>query len=132
MDKPNSDRQKMDRPDMQKPSQFDDQFFEHLAQESQRQGPDPAAKPASTLKSKIYSRLLQEAAAEGKLQPLRESRDAGYELCFWETFVDILPAGKQLGGFNHCKVCHGRVMGENWEKAPIPWTGCPYGGFQKS
>ena len=116
---------------MQKPSQFDDQFFEHLAEESQRQELDPAVKPASTLKSKIYSRLLQEAAGEGKLQPLRESRDAGYQLCFWETFVDILPAGKQLGGLNHCRVCHGRVMGEKWEMAPIPWTGCPYGGFQK-
>ena len=121
----------MDRPDMDYPFQFDDEFFERLAQEGRKQ-PNAAATPASTLKSKIYSRLLQEATAEGKLQPLRESRDAGYALCFWETFVDILPAGKQLGEFNHCQVCHGRVLGENWEKAPIPWTGCPYGGFRKS
>lgn len=112
---------------MNKSRQFDDEFFECLAQE-----PSPAAEPASTLKSKIYSHLLREAVSEGKLQPLRESKDAGSQLCFWETLVDILPAGKKLGELNHCQFCHGRVLGENWKDAPIPWTGCPYGGFRKT
>ena len=112
---------------MSKNKPMDDCFFEELVRASVSKATAP-----STLKSKIYSRLLQESSQSSKLLPLHQCKTAGYDLCFWEDFVVALPLGEKLGKLNHCRVCHGRLLGETIEGAPLPWANCPYAKFQRT
>ncbi len=84
----------------------------------------------STLKSRIYSLMMREAAEEGALRSLPESRATGRGLCVFEELVRIAPVGETAQCLNYCRVCHARVLGERVENAPIYWPNCPYVGFQ--
>ncbi len=101
-------------------------FFERLAQAVR-----PGLRAPSRLKSRIYSGLMRQAAESGPLRSLTATESAGHELCVFEKFVQILPLGAKLDSVNYCRFCHGRVLGERIEGAPIPWNGCPYAEFQR-
>ncbi len=88
--------------------------------------PDAARRAPSTLKSRIYSRLVQEQSSSGSLRSLSET--AG--LCVFEELVQIAPVGEAAKSINYCRVCHARVAGERWENAWIFWANCPYVKFQ--
>lgn len=83
---------------------------------------------SSRLKSRILSQLIELEQAEGPLRELSASRKNGETLCVFEKMVAAVPS-KTLQSRNPCAVCHGRVLGERVEKAPIYWPGCPYAGF---
>ncbi len=106
--------------------QDEDAFFERLA-DAVRPGP-PAP---SRLKSLIYSKLMRLAEVAGPLRSLTATASAGRSLCVFEKVVQILPLGAKLDSVNYCRFCHGRVLGERIEGAPIPWNGCPYAEFQR-
>ena len=104
----------------------EDAFFERLAQ-----APRSDLFASSRLKSRIYSALMQAAAQAGPLRSLTATESAGQRLCVFEKFVQILPVGARLDSVNYCRFCHGRVLGELIEGAPISWKGCPYAEFQR-
>lgn len=84
----------------------------------------------SRLKSRIYSALVQRQAEEGPLLSLPEVKADGRKLCVFEDLVRISPVSEDLQQKNYCRICHGRLMGENIEGAPLFWSGCPYAQFQ--
>ncbi len=104
----------------------EDAFFERLAQ-----APRSELFAPSRLKSRIYSMLMQAAAEARPLRSLTATESAGHRLCVFEKFVQILPLGARLDSVNYCRFCHGRVLGELVEGAPISWKGCPYAEFQR-
>ena len=89
---------------------------------------DPSIVAPPRLKSRLYSLLVRTSQETSALRPLTESKQAGYELCQWEKLMTAVPG---VGRVNHCYVCHARVLAENLEHAPLPWTGCPYARFHK-
>lgn len=91
----------------------------------------PATAP-SKLKSQIYSALMLRQAVSGPLPSLTQTRASGHGLCFFEELVHITPAGERMKSLNICRVCHGRVLAEHLEKAPIYRPNCPYVKFQGS
>lgn len=93
-------------------------------------GPEEDLRAPSRLKSRIYSALMQRQALEGPLLSLADTRADGRPLCVFEDLVRISPVGEQLQRKNYCRVCHGRLMGENIEGAPVFWSACPYAEFQ--
>lgn len=94
---------------------------------SPEEGP---ARAPSTLKSRIYSRLVQDQAAHGPLLSLTDTKASGRHLCVFEELVRIAPVGEAAKRKNCCRVCHARVAGERIEHAPIYWPNCPYVRFQ--
>ncbi|HEY3202132.1 MAG TPA: hypothetical protein VGL03_00595 [Thermoanaerobaculia bacterium] len=104
----------------------DEAFFERLAQAE----PSALRAPAR-LKSRVYSALMREAAEAAPLRSLTATEAAGHRLCVFEKFVQILPLGARLDSVNYCRFCHGRVLGENMDSAPIFWKGCPYADFHR-
>jgi hypothetical protein len=89
-----------------------------------------AQRAPARLKSRIYSRLMQELAATGSLLSLPETKTAGEGLCVFEELVRISPVGEAAKTKNCCRVCHARVLAERIEGAPIYWPNCPYVWFQ--
>lgn len=89
-----------------------------------------AARAPSTLKSRIYSRLITDQATTGPLLSLGATKASGRALCIFEEFVQIAPIGEALKQKNCCSVCHARLLGEHVEAAPIYWPHCPYVRFQ--
>jgi hypothetical protein len=105
---------------------FEVQWFEKLAAAV---APDTRERAPAKLKSKIYSALLKEMAADGPLLDLKTTRSAGGHLCVFEHVLTILPRGSRIPATNPCRVCHARVLGERFDHAPIFWPGCPYAKF---
>lgn len=91
---------------------------------------DPQA-PAR-LRSKIFSRLMEEQAREGPLASVSESKAAGRDLCVFEEIMRLAPVGEEIRKLNYCRVCHARVLAENMDNAPIWWEGCPYAQFHRA
>jgi len=85
----------------------------------------------SRLKSRIFSKLMRLEQDSGPLRVLSQDRDDGEELCVFEQAVALLPS-EDLQSRNPCRVCHARVLAENFENPPIYWPGCPYVKFCKS
>ena len=83
---------------------------------------------SSRLKSRILSKLIDAQQEEGPLRILSESRDSGEKLCVFEHAVALLPS-EDLQSRNPCAVCHARILGEQVERAPIYWPGCPYARY---
>jgi hypothetical protein len=106
----------------------DDVWFERLAEATGDSGPERA--PAR-LKSRTYSALVARMAESGSLLDLAESKDAGGQLCVFETALTVLPPGANLSSMNPCRICHARILGERMEHAPIFWPGCPYSEFHR-
>ena len=93
--------------------------------------PEPLdVRAPSVLKSRIYSRLVQEQASTGPLLSLPETKASGAKLCIFEELVSIAPVGDAVKAKNCCRVCHARVVAERVERAPIYWPHCPYVRFQ--
>ena len=103
-----------------------DQWMERLAARTE---PDAERAPSS-LKAKLYSRLVQEQAQFPGLATLSESNEHGYGLCVFEKLVQIASLGEDIEKRNPCRICHARVVAERVENAPIYWPNCPYAGFQ--
>jgi len=102
-----------------------DQILQRAAEEQ------PEARTASSrLKSRIFSALQLEQQDSGPLLSLTETHASGGKLCVFEELVRIAPIGEPLKEKNPCRVCHARLLGENVERAPIYWRGCPYVRFQ--
>jgi hypothetical protein len=104
---------------------LNDQFFEQLVERTATE-----EHATSCVKSRLYTALLEQAESEQALRPLSETKQAGYGLCWWEKAMEVLP-GETINHFNHCRVCHGRLVGENLEDLPLPWAHCPHAEFKK-
>ncbi len=107
----------------------EEEFIEKLAGEVDLIEPERA--PAS-LKARIYSSLVQREAEEGPLASLSDSKADGNPLCVFEQLVEIAPVGESVKSLNFCRICHARLLGENFEHPPIYWGGCPYVRFKNS
>jgi hypothetical protein len=105
-----------------------DDFIHRLAEETEGQA-QPERAPA-TLKSRLYSALVEEQQREGPLRALDESASEGRKLCVFEQFVAIAPLGQKAKSIFYCKVCHARVLAETFDSPPIYWPNCPYVAFK--
>jgi hypothetical protein len=95
-------------------------------------GPDPEGQPAPPrLKSRVYSRLLAEQAATGRLLSVTETRQSGRSLCVFETAVERAPLSERVKSMNPCYVCHARQLAEHLDHAPIFWPNCPYAEYHR-
>ena len=103
-----------------------DEGFERLAELA----PAEEVRAPARLKSRIYSRLMLEAAAEAPLRSVSQSARQGWGLCVFEQLVRIAPVGEQARQLNFCRVCHARMLAERIENCPIWWPHCPYVRFQ--
>jgi hypothetical protein len=92
----------------------------------------PSTDISTRLKSRIYSQLIERMQEEGPLLGLDESAATGRALCVFEKIVELSPTGEAIQAFNYCRVCHGRILGENIENPPLYWPACPYADFKKS
>ena len=104
-----------------------ERFFSKLADTTEPTH-DADTAPAR-LKSRIYSRLLAEQAATGRLLSLVETRDAGRPLCVFEAAVSYAPVSHAIKSMNPCYVCHARHLAERLDRAPIFWPHCPYSEY---
>jgi hypothetical protein len=109
----------------------EEEIFEKLANTTES-SPRRRKRAPARLKSRIYSALMQRAAADGELRSLPETKAAGRGLCVFEELMRAAPLGKKLKTVNICRVCHARVLAEALENPPIYWGHCPYAGFKKS
>ena len=107
-------------------SRNDDVPFERLAAVENRELRAP-----SRLKARVYSALMRSAAQTGQMESLTSTEAAGGSLCVFEKFVQILPLPAKMDTLNYCRFCHGRLLGEAVEGAPLFWKGCPYAQFQR-
>ena len=106
----------------------DDEQFERLAARSEELADAHEIRAPSRLKSKIYSDLMERS--RGALRVLEETKAAGHGLCVFEEIARISRLGDATRTFNYCRICHGRVIGERVENAPIYWGNCAYAEFQ--
>lgn len=88
-----------------------------------------ATRAPARLKAKIYSALIRRQEQSGPLLSLTGTQEAGFGLCIFESFWEKLPVGHAAKCFNCCSVCHARILGERFERAPIYWQECPYVAF---
>jgi len=105
---------------------MDDLWFERLAEATVDL---PQERAPARLKSRIYSALVARMAASGSLLDLAETKKAGGQLCVFENVLTLLSVGRETRSMNPCRVCHARVLGEQMDRAPIFWPGCPYSDF---
>ena len=106
-----------------------ERFFSTLASET---GPVPESDRApARLKSRIYSRLIAEQAATGRLLNMSETQQAGRSLCVFEAVVAHAPLPESVKSLNPCSVCHARQLAEHMDHAPIFWRHCPYSEFHR-
>lgn len=106
----------------------DDPWFERL---SDAVGGSTDERAPATLKSKIYSALVERLAADGPLLDLRETRRADGHLCVFEHALALVPVDSGVPAMNPCRICHARVLGERMTHAPLFWPGCPYSEFHR-
>ena len=105
------------------PNLPDEEFVERIADGVELMQSEAA--PAR-LKAGVYSALMLRQAESGPLMSLTETEACGHKLCVFEELVRIVPVGEAAKSLNLCRVCHARVLAENFENAPIYWGGCPY------
>ena len=86
----------------------------------------------SSLKARLYTALVREQQATGPLASLDATVLAGRGVCVFEKLVQIAPIGNEAKTPFFCGVCHARILGEQFENAPIFWSNCPYVAFKKS
>lgn len=106
-----------------------DEFLDRLLAAAEEATEAPEHAP-TRLQSRIYSALMLEEATEGPLRNLNETEACGHGLCVFEKLVAITPVTEDLKSFNYCRICHGRLMGENIENPPLYWSHCPYADFK--
>lgn len=106
---------------------------DHLPDEQWMDGVEestPRRRTPARVKSRVYSNLIRRMRAEGPLEDLAQTRQAGRGLCVFEELVRIAPVGQRPKGWQYCTVCHARILAESIENAPIYWGHCPYVRFQ--
>jgi hypothetical protein len=108
---------------------MDDQRIEELIRVAVDAPATPSHAP-SRLKSRIYSALMLAEADQGPLRELGETEAAGHGLCVFEKLAEIALVGSTAQQFNYCRICHARIMGEQWEDPPLYWPCCPYAEFK--
>ncbi len=106
-----------------------ERFFSKLANATEPV-PDVDRAPAR-LQSRIYSRLLAEQAAGGRLLSLTETRESGRALCVFEAAIAHTPLPEAIQAMNPCYVCHARHLAERLDRAPIFWPHCPYSEYHR-
>ncbi len=106
-----------------------ERFFSKLA-DTTEPTPDDDAAPAR-LQSRIYSRLLAEQAATGRLLSLAETRESGRALCVFEAALSHIALPNAVQTMNPCSVCHARYLAERLDRAPIFWPHCPYSEYHR-
>jgi hypothetical protein len=74
--------------------------------------------------------MMRRQAETGPIASLSSTRASGGELCIFEQLVEISPLPEVAKYQNYCRVCHARILAENFENAPIYWSHCPYVRFQ--
>ena len=95
-------------------------------------GPEPAGERApARLKSRIYSRLLAEQVATGRLLSVSETRASGRSLCVFEAALAHAPLPERMKSQNACYICHARHLAEHLKHAPIFWPHCPYSEYHR-
>ena len=104
-----------------------ERFFTTLADQTDA-GPTECAQ--SHLKARIYSALVVAQAAHGALRSLPTTKAAGRPLCVFENVLCLVP-GERVVTMNPCRVCHARVLAEQFDSPPIYWPHCPYVDFQR-
>ena len=109
----------------------DEEFFEKLARAA-GDTPRPKKRAPARLKSRVYSALMQRAAADGELRSFPDTKAEGRGLCVFEELMRVAPVGKKMKKVNICRVCHARVLAEALENPPIYWGNCPYAQFKKT
>ena len=93
-------------------------------------GPEELNRPPASLKARLYSALVREQQATGHLASLDDTVANGRGICVFEKLVQIAPLGEEMKSRFFCRVCHARVLGENFDKPPIYWHHCPYAEFK--
>jgi hypothetical protein len=104
-----------------------DKWFEDLARQT---GDTAGSRAPSRLKARAYSALIASQQESGGLLDVSSTKNEGRKLCVFEELVQIAPVGQTVKSMYYCRVCHARVLAENFENAPIWWPHCPYAGFQ--
>jgi hypothetical protein len=107
-----------------------DSWFEQLADATRDEGREAEPAPAS-LKSRIYSAMVNRLSETGPLLDLAETKAGGQPLCVFEEALCVLPLGSRIRSMNPCRICHARVLGERMDHAPIFWPACPYSEFHR-
>lgn len=92
-------------------------------------GSTPERAPSS-LKSRLYTALIQKQLESGPLASLDASAAAGHSLCVFEKLVQIAPVGASAKSPFFCQICHARILAEHFENPPIFWPNCPYVRFK--
>ena len=106
-----------------------DRFLTMVAEKTARD-PETESAPAR-LKSRVFSRLLAEQAATGRLLSLSETRESGRSLCVFEALVAVAPVPERAKSMNVCYICHARHLAEQLDNAPIFWPHCPYSQYHR-
>lgn len=86
----------------------------------------------SSLKARLYSRLIHKQQESGPLASLDATVDSGQGICVFEKLVQIAPIGERAKSQFFCQVCHARVLAEHFDNPPIYWPDCPYVRFKES
>ena len=86
----------------------------------------------SSLKARVYTALIGKQQESGPLMDLQRTKRSGHEICIFEELVQIAPIGESAKSSFICRVCHARILAENFDDPPIFWPGCPYVVFKKS
>ena len=88
----------------------DEEIFEKLANAAEN-APRRRTRAPARLKSRIYSALIERAAAEGELRSLPETKAAGRGLCVFEELMRAAP-----------------LRGETEESQHLPGLSCSRAG----
>lgn len=86
----------------------------------------------SSLKARLYSRLIRKQQETGPLASLEQTVSVGHDICVFEKLVQIAPVNEKAKSPFFCEVCHARILAEHFDHAPIYWRGCPYVKFKES
>jgi hypothetical protein len=108
----------------------DERFFTSLAAGTDATKGTGERAPAR-LKSRLYSALVAEQAASGPLLSLPATKASGRPLCVFENLLQVAPGGERVTSMNPCRVCHARLLAEQFESPPIYWPHCPYVSFRR-
>ena len=106
----------------------EEQFFKMLGEPAIGQGEGAP----SSLKARVYTALIDKQQESGPLMDLQRTKSSGREICVFEELVQIAPIGQTAKSSFICRVCHARILAENFDDPPIFWPGCAYVAFKKS
>ena len=105
----------------------DERFFTTLAERTDAR---PSERAPASMKARLYSALVTTQAANGPLRSLPATKAAGRPLCVFENVLCLVP-NDRVAAMNPCRVCHARVLAEQFDSPPIYWPHCPYAKFQR-